>query len=193
MCDDKEQVIEATDRLVERLLVLRFQTGDESAFAELVTLYQPRLGYFLRKLLDDADAADDILQEVWCDVLRSISQLVDASAFPAWIYRIARDRAFRHLRRRRLTWQPIDLADDAMAEQAVEANGEFTTDDVAEVHAALDRIAPEHREVLVLRFLEQMSYEEIASATASQLGTVKSRIHYAKRELRRAIERMNKP
>jgi RNA polymerase sigma-70 factor (ECF subfamily) len=170
------------------MLVLRVQAGDEAAFAELVARYQPRLGYFLRKLLGDADSADDMLQEVWCDVFRAIARLDDAGAFPAWIYRIARDRAFRHLRRRRVAWQSFEVAGEAVELQQHESNGEFTSEDVAEVHAALDRLAPEHREVLVLRFLEQLSYEEIAIATGSQLGTVKSRIHYAKRELRFAMK-----
>ena len=174
------------------MLVLRFQAGDEAAFAELLSRYQPRLGYFLRKLLNDADAAEDMLQEVWCDAFRAISRLEDPAAFPAWIYRIARDRAFRHLRRRKIAWNSMDLVNEAVEPKTHEANGEFTADDVAEVHAALDKLAPEHREVLVLRFLEQLSYEEIAAATGSQLGTVRSRLHYGKRELRLAINKGNK-
>jgi RNA polymerase sigma-70 factor (ECF subfamily) len=146
------------------------------------------LGYFLRKLVGDAHTADDMLQEVWCDVLRAISRLDDPAAFPAWIYRIARDRAFRHLRRRRIAWQSLELVNEAVEAKFHESNGEFTAEDVAEVHAALDRLAPEHREVLVLRFMEQLSYEEIAAATGSQLGTVRSRLHYAKRELRLAMK-----
>src|SRR5947209_8464851 len=68
---------------------------------------------------------------------------------------------------------------------------EFTEDDAARVHAALGDLTPEHREVLVLRFLEGMSYEEIAQVVGDPLGTVKSRIHYAKCALRAALERTN--
>src|SRR5213075_3231138 len=88
------------DRIEERLLVLRCQAADEAAFEQLVARYQPRLRYFLRKLLGgDADRADDALQDVWFDVIRALPRLQDAGAFAAWVYRIARDRAFRQLRR----------------------------------------------------------------------------------------------
>jgi RNA polymerase sigma-70 factor, ECF subfamily len=63
-------------------------------------------------------------------------------------------------------------------------------DDAESVHAALDELAPEHRDVLVLRFLEDMTYEDIARVTGCPIGTVRSRIHYAKRALRCALERM---
>jgi RNA polymerase sigma-70 factor (ECF subfamily) len=73
-------------------------------------------------------------------------------------------------------------------------NGEpddFSAEDAARVHRALDELEPEHREALVLRFLEEMSYEDMARVTGCPLGTVRSRLHYAKRALRRALERIN--
>jgi RNA polymerase sigma-70 factor (ECF subfamily) len=70
-------------RLHERVLVLRCQAGDESAFAELVEHYHARLHSFLRTLHGTADRVDDALQEVWFDVFRSIPQLADPSAFSA--------------------------------------------------------------------------------------------------------------
>ena len=77
------------ERLYERLLVLRCQTGDAAAFAELVARYGPRLGYYLRKLLGGLDGAEDLLQEAWIDVFRHIPNLRDPAAFSAWLYRIA--------------------------------------------------------------------------------------------------------
>ena len=78
------------DRIYERLLVLRCQAGDGTAFGELVERYGPRLRYFLRKMLRDAGAAEDALQEVWLDVYRAMPRLADPGAFPAWLYRVAR-------------------------------------------------------------------------------------------------------
>jgi RNA polymerase sigma-70 factor, ECF subfamily len=80
---------DAAARLHERLLVLRCQAGDESAFMELVEHYHARLHSYVRTLLRQADRVDDALQEVWFDVFRSVPQLADPSAFSAWIYRIA--------------------------------------------------------------------------------------------------------
>jgi RNA polymerase sigma-70 factor (ECF subfamily) len=175
----------AADRLYERVLVLRCQTGDETAFAELVARYSARLRYYLRKMLGDAHAAEDLLQEVWLDVFRGLARLADVAAFPAWLYRLARDRVYRELRRRR----PHRSLQDDPAEEGPEE--EFSAEDAEQIHAALDRLSPEQREVLVLRFLEDMSYEDIARVAGCPLGTVRSRLHHAKRALRALIERSN--
>jgi len=176
--------------IYERLLVVRAQAGDEAAFAELVECYSPRLRYFLRKLLSSTDGAEDALQDVWLDVFRHLPRLADPQAMVAWLYRIARDRAFGRLRKTR-TVEPLDesqIADVASAEEP-----EFAVEDAARVHAALDGLPPEQREVLVLRFLEDMSYEQIARVVGCQLGTVRSRIHYGKQALRRLLDKDQPP
>lgn len=177
-------VTDASDRLFERLLILRCQARDAAAFEELVARYTPRLRYYLRKMLGDVQGAEDALQEVWLDAFRSITRLKEPAAFPAWVYRLARDRAFRTLRRRRvhLPLEDFDLIDDAADSE------EFTAEDAALIHTALDALLPEHREALVLRFVERMTYDQIAGVVGCHLGTVRSRLHYAKRALRRVIE-----
>jgi RNA polymerase sigma-70 factor (ECF subfamily) len=175
---------DSADQIYERVLVIRCQAGDDAALAELVERYQPRLRYYLRKMLAGSPAAEDAAQDVWYDVVRALPRLANPGAFRAWLYRIARDRAWRVLRRRPPPHCPIDDVD-------VAANGvadEFTADDAAIVHAALDQLAAEHREVVALRFVEDMSYEEIARVAGCPLGTVRSRLHHAKRALRRALE-----
>jgi RNA polymerase sigma-70 factor (ECF subfamily) len=170
-------------RVYDRLLVVRCQVGDEAAFREVVEGYGPRLRYYVGKLLGTSADVEDVLQDVWCDVVRGIPRLADPGAFPAWLYRIARDRAFRRLRRRREPAQFLDGVD-----VAGERDDDFSAEDAGRVHAALDELAPEHRDVLVLRFLEEMSYESIAEVVGCRVGTVRSRLHYAKRALRRALE-----
>jgi RNA polymerase sigma-70 factor (ECF subfamily) len=180
---------DAADRLYERLLVLRCQAGDEAAFVELVERFEPQMRYYLRKMLWDAHIVDDILQDVWVDVFRAVSRLADVDAFRAWLYRIAHDRAARELRKRRPAHRPlleVELIDDSADDLS------FSAVDVERLHAALDELPPEHREVLVLRFLEDMPYEEIARVIGCPLGTARSRIHYARRALRRALERKDK-
>jgi RNA polymerase sigma-70 factor, ECF subfamily len=179
-------VSDPLDRILERVLVLRCQAGDEAAFAELVERYNPRLRYFLRKMLSDAATLDDALQEVWLDVFRGLGRLADGGAFCAWLYRIAHGRACRALRQLRASPEPLPdgelVAEDDTADP-------FAAEDAAGVHAALDALPPLQREVLMLRFLEEMGYEQIAAATDSQLGTVRSRIHYGMRALRNILER----
>jgi RNA polymerase sigma-70 factor (ECF subfamily) len=175
------------ERLYERLLVVRCQTGDEAAFAELVALYAPRLGYYLKKLLGDPSGAEDLLQDVWLDVFRHVPRLREPAAFPAWLYRIARDRAYRALRKRRPPAVP--LKEEELPGEVNDNGADFTAADAAAVHAALDELPPEQREALVLRFLEDMTYEEIARVTGCELGTVRSRLYYGKRALRRVLEK----
>ena len=113
-----------------------------------------------------------------------MARLADPGAFPAWLYRIARHRALGELRKKRQplsSLEGIDLAEEG-------EDDDFSAEDAERVHAALGRLAPEHREVLLLRFFEGMTYEDIARVTGCQLGTVRSRIHYAKRALRRVME-----
>jgi RNA polymerase sigma-70 factor (ECF subfamily) len=177
MTDRAEQVYRS-------VLVVRCQAGDRVAFEELVELCQPRLRYFLARMIGDDHAADDLLQEVWFDVYRGVARLADPAAFAAWLYRIARHRALGELRKRRQPLSSLDGIDLAEEEEP----DDFTAEDAERVHAGLGRLAPEQREVLLLRFVEGMTYEEIARVTACQLGTVRSRLHYAKRALRRVME-----
>ena len=173
------------EQIYERLLVVRAQAGDETAFAELVERYSPRLRYFLRKLLASADGAEDALQDVWLSVFRHLPRLADPQALVAWLYRIARDQAFGRLRKLRKGEQPLD--ERTVADVPTADENDFSVEDAARIHAALDALPPEQREVLVLRFLEEMTYEQIASVVGCQLGTVRSRIHYAKQALKTAL------
>jgi RNA polymerase sigma-70 factor, ECF subfamily len=175
------------DSLYQQILVLRCQTGDGAAFGELVERFAARLRYYVRALLGKERQADaeDVLQEVWLDVHRSIATLTDPGALPAWLYRVARNRTVRHLRKRVL---PTRAIQDLQEYSEIARKEDFSIDDAEAIHFALDALAPEHREVLVLRFLEDMSYDGIAAITGCPVGTVRSRIHYAKLALRRVME-----
>ncbi len=173
------------ERLYERLLVLRCQTGDEDAYRELVGRFGPRLRYFLRKLVPRDDRADDLAQEVWLDVLRQMARLKDAGAFTTWMYRIAHSKAM--LEGRRNGRAPTITAD--VGQIADEMEESFSPEDAARIHAALDELEPTHREVIVLRFLEELSYDEIGQIVGCPVGTVRSRIHYAKSKLKRLLMR----
>jgi RNA polymerase sigma-70 factor (ECF subfamily) len=177
-------------RVYFQVLVVRCQLGDRDAFAELVAGCQPRLRAFLHKMLPEPHAVDDVMQDVWMDVFRDLPKLLDASAFLPWLYRIAHNRCFRMLRRRR---EPPAQIDDLQVAQPTEDEDEFTAEDAAAVHAALGKLSAEHREVLLLRFLEDMSYDDIAGVVMCPVGTVRSRIYNAKSSLRRILETARLP
>jgi RNA polymerase sigma-70 factor (ECF subfamily) len=175
---------DSAERVYERLLVVRCQAGDETALAELIGRYALRLRFFIRKMAGDAHA-DDLLQDVWLDVFAKVPRLKDPAAFSAWVYRIARDKAYKQISRRRRNQVPID---ESLAAESIEVEEEWSAEDVAAVRVALDELAAEHREVLLLRFVEDMSYEQIGEVTDTPVGTVRSRLHYAKRALRAVLE-----
>jgi RNA polymerase sigma-70 factor (ECF subfamily) len=175
---------DATERLHEQLLVLRCQVGDEDAFEELVARYHPRLRYYLRRVLPRADHVDDVLQEVWLAVFRALPRLADPAALAAWLYRIARDKASLQWRKR----PPECLLEVSDLVEEPSQNNEFRREDAQEIHASLNQLTPEEREILVLRFLEDMTYDEIAKVIGCPVGTVRSRLYYAKSALHQTIE-----
>ena len=172
--------------LYEQTLVVRTQLGDEAAFRELLALYSPRLLAFTRRMMSGSmDMAEDLAQEIWVAIFRGLPTLLDVTRFRPWAFRIARDRIYREFRRRKL---PFIAMQEVDAEDLAEASEPEPAVEPEELQHCLGVLSPEHREVLVLRFFEEMDYEEIARVTGSTLGTVRSRIHYAKRALRRAFE-----
>jgi len=177
------------EELHESVLVLRCQSGDEAALEELVARHYGPLLYFIRRMVGDSGGAEDVLQDTWLSVVRNLRMLRDPGAFPAWLYRIARNGVYGRLRKS-AQFRPLTEADEPAAPPGDDAEV-FSAEDAAHVHECLERVRPEHREVLVLRFLEQMSYQDIAVVVGCGLGTVRSRLHYAKRALRREMEEMD--
>jgi RNA polymerase sigma-70 factor, ECF subfamily len=171
------------EQVHEQLIVLRCQAGDEQALVELMAKYHRRLTFYLRRLLPDRGDEEAALQEVWLSVHRQLPKLRERAAFRTWLYRLARDRALVELRRKRIPFAPLQEQEAAADEEP-----EFGPEDAQYVHRGLDRLSREHREVLTLRFLEDMSYEDIARVIGCQVGTIRSRLHYAKSALRKILE-----
>ena len=172
---------------IEVLLVVRAQLGDPQAFMDLVGRYQPRLMYYLRRFRGGAGTADDVSQEVWLVVLRRLKTLRDPRRFRSWLYGIARHKALQQLEN-----QPAHepLIREPVGDESADESS-FAALHAENLHAALGRLPLLHREILVLRFFESMSYEEIADVIGCELGTVKSRLHHGKRMLRQILEEMS--
>ncbi len=169
-------------QLRERLLVLRCQAGDEAAFADLFHRYGPKVRRYVVAFLGP-EAAEDVLQEVWLTVFRRIRELTNPGGFRGWLFRTARHRAIDALRAER---RRSRLATEAFAEagHAATTSTAFGDVDTDALMPALAALSPDHREVVQLRFFEDLSYADIASIMGSPLGTVRSRIHNAKAKLR---------
>jgi len=173
------------EQLIEQMLILRCQMGDKDAFAGLIERYQRPLRYFVGRLLDDAQASEDIFQETWLTVIRRIHGLREPDAFSTWLYRIARNKVYQQLRRNK-AWSELN---DDIAVPNEQVDDSVSLEDAAKIHKCLKELRPEHKEVLMLRFLEQMPYQQMAQVLNCKLGTVRSRLHYAKLALRTELEK----
>jgi RNA polymerase sigma-70 factor (ECF subfamily) len=183
--------MDSTDQLYERLLVMRSQLGDEAALAELIARYAPKLRYLAGRMLAPGAGVEDVVQDVWVEVVRGLPRLAAAEAFKTWLYRIARDRMYGQLRKERRLPSVLENGHEVIA--PADDKEPFDEDDIAALHAALARIPCEQREAVVLRFLEGLSYEEIARVTQTPVGTVRSRLFYGKQALRALIDTKEKP
>jgi len=182
----KKSVQNQLQRLFDRSLVLRFQAGDDTALEEIVAEMHDRLRRFLRNsfCLHSADI-DDLLQDVWVDACHGLRFLRQPVSLRPWLYRVARNKALKHLRRHTKMASLENLQIPTTPSSEVGASGLSH----AEFQIALNCLSATHREVVVLRFEEGLNYDEIASAIQCPVGTVRSRLHYAKNILREKLRR----
>jgi len=182
----------------ERLLA-GLRAGDDSAYEQLICLYErPVYNLVYRLLANPADAAD-VVQEVFLKVFRNVTSFRSQSSLKTWIYRIAVNEAHNHRRWfERKCGQEIGLEEEVSEgihfHQVLEDQTRSPFDSVANAEAraiieeALASLKPAFRSAVVLRDIEELSYEEIADILQANLGTVKSRILRGREALRVALE-----
>lgn len=170
------------------LLVVRCLRRDPAAARQLVRMFEPALLYYVRRIVGSEADAWDVLQETWMRVFRTLGQLKDTRAFPAYLYTTARHRAVAHLRSATAREALLASIDPPAELDEAISDAEFCADDAAAVHHGLEKISLPHREVLTLFFLEELSVAEIAAVVGVPPGTVKSRLHHARRALRAILE-----
>jgi len=186
-------------RFIERLVA-----RDERAFNELVELYGDRVYRLLLRMLARKDEAEDMAQEVFVQVFKSIHQFRGDAKLGTWIYRVAvnlcKNRS-KYLSRRHAGAE--DELDELAEREPLAAAKGVTLSDVsgpeqvvqgyqveAIVRQSILGLDPDFREVLVLRDVEELTYEEICEITGLPEGTVKSRLHRARSALKEKVERL---
>ena len=153
------------------------------------------------RMVRDRALAEDLSQDTFIKVLNNIDKYVPEFKFSSWLFKIANNLAIDHLRRRRIQTVSMDGAPDATTASQIEAtsfelasHGESALDELEakELGSAIERaiaaLRPEYRSCIMLRHVEGRSYEEIAATLDLPLGTVKTYIHRARHELRKALE-----
>jgi RNA polymerase sigma-70 factor (ECF subfamily) len=176
-------------------LVLRCQDGDRGSFDELVRRHYA-LGFNTAfRMLGDRDLAADAIQAALVRAYKALPRFRQDATFATWLYRIVTNVCLDKLRQQEKSAQSLTLPDgDGALEEREVADGHGGPAEGAErrerqtlVHDALQRLAPEHRAVLVLYDLQGSSYEEISAALEVPLGTVKSRLNRARHALKEKL------
>ena len=169
----------------DELLVIRCQLGERPAFDELVERWYGPVWKYIRRVSGSDDAARDVAQDVWLRVLRGIGRVRDGSKLRPWLFGIARRALMDRLRHQYGT--PVDAEVDLAALPAdVYSNG--PEDDIVAMERELARLPVIEREVLTLFYLRELSLTEVADVLAVPVGTVKSRLFRARRQLRRGLD-----
>ena len=173
----------------EQLPVPQARSGDAEAWDILFKRYQLPLYVYVFELVHDEQASLDVVQEAFINAARYIGGLRDDAKFGSWLFGIAHQKCIQQWRKR--------SREEALLEEAADAPPDFEDhpadllireEQEAEFMKLLNQLPLPQRSVLLLHFVDDFSLEEIVSITGAQLGTVKSRMHYAKLALRKLVE-----
>lgn len=166
--------------------------GDEDAFAELVRLHEKKVYNLALRICGNAEDAADAAQDAFVSAWKGLPNFRGEAGFSTWLYRLASNAAIDLLRRNKRQRGEVSL--DGLGAGSVPVDGEPSPQELAEgaelreaVAAGLAQLSEAHRQALVLREMQEMRYEEIASALGVDLGTVKSRISRARGALRKIL------
>ena len=151
--------------MTEQQWIARARHGDADAFEQLVVAYEGPVYRLALRMCGSAEDAREVTQDAFLAAWRGLPAFRGDSRFSSWLYRLTTNAAIDFLRREKQREQQEAL------------------------QRALDQLSPEHRQVLLLRVVQQMSYDEIAQALSLESGTVKSRISRARRQLREILLR----
>jgi RNA polymerase sigma-70 factor (ECF subfamily) len=176
------------------------RAGREAAFRELVRRYERPVFSLIFRMVRDRETSEDLAQETFIKVLNHIDRYRPEFKFSSWLFKIANNLTIDHLRKRHLKTISIDGSPHAATAAEVEAStfdvearGESALDEMQSrelggaIEQAIAKLRPEYRACILLRHVEDRSYEEIAATLDLPLGTVKTYIHRARHELREAL------
>ncbi len=163
-------------------LIEAFQSGDEFAFVGIYNRYKGPVYAFCLKMLNDAEQAQDCMQDTYLRVYENRDRLLNSSAFKSWLFTIARNQCLNRIRRNKRhigfsdeIERRISVADTPMSRMEKNEQIRF-------VGTYIDRLKPEYREVLILREYQNLTYEEIAAVTRTTVSSVKSRLFKARKK-----------
>jgi RNA polymerase sigma-70 factor (ECF subfamily) len=191
----------------EEELVERLKRRDEAAFTELIRLYEKRIFQLVLRMLQDRGEAEDVAQDVFLTVFKSIDSFRGDSKLSTWLYRVATNHCKNRIKylERRARGKKTELDEvaehDRVESASMSASAQLARPDQqaeanqmeAIMRRAIAELDEDQRELVILRDVENMSYEEIQEITGLPEGTVKSRLHRARLQLAKAVRAASEP
>lgn len=179
----------------DEALIRRFQSGDETAFNQLVLRYQAMVLRVAYKTLQQEEDAKDAAQEIFLKIYRSLAGFKPEARFSTWVYRITVNQCYNVLRsRRRRHWlAPWQRGvQETEAQQTADPHSDpleevEKQERIRQVRQALARLPADQRLAIILHRYEGLSYQEIAEATESSVAAVESRLHRARKKLQQSL------
>ena len=169
------------------LLAIRCQLGESAAFEELVDRWHAPLWQYVRRMADRNELADELLQETWLRVLRGIAKLREPASLVPWMFGIARRVLMDRLRQKYMQAASLE---ETLVDGPATANAEDDSDlrdEIAHMLHKLESLAIPQRELLTLYYLDELSIDEVAQVLGIPVGTVKSRLHSARKVLKQVV------
>jgi len=172
--------------------------GDQQAFAELVSLYQDKLYHMAYRMLNNRQEAEDVVQDTFLRVYKNLDRYDDTMKFSTWIYRIATNLSIDRLRQRKLSYS---LDAESTDHEGLDGYSMIPSDDrtpesetlLSElqetIRQAIDTLPPKYKTVMVLRYLQDMSLQEIGDVLDMPVTTVKTRVHRGREFMRKRLTR----
>lgn len=173
------------ERIRDEWLVFRAQDGDRDAITELIARWQPRLLAHALRLTGRHDAAADVVQESWIAMVKGLRRLEDPACFPRWAYQVVTRRSTDWVRQK---VRQRKLNEHVAAEAPTHQEVNHAHDDIEELRVAIRKLPKEQRTLLAMHYLDGLSIAEIAEALSIPPGTVKSRLHAIRGELKGLLE-----
>ncbi|SIR25938.1 MULTISPECIES: RNA polymerase sigma factor SigW [unclassified Paenibacillus] len=182
---------------IEANLIRLALKGDQRAFADLVGMYQDKLYHLAYRMLYNRQEAEDAVQETFLRVFRNMERYDESMKFSTWIYRITTNLAIDRLRRRK---PGFSLDAEVPEHDGLDGYSMFASEDASPedevllsetqriIRAAIETLPPKYKSVMVLRYLEDLSLQEISDVLDMPVTTIKTRVHRGREFLRKKLE-----
>jgi RNA polymerase sigma-70 factor (ECF subfamily) len=187
------------DILPDNELVKIVREKDSERYGEVIERYQTKLFIYLYRLVGDREEAEDLLQDVFIKAYRNLNSFDATRKFSSWIYRIAHNEAVNHIKRKSLKrfipWESITASKDKLEMSSVAEGVDkvwMRKETSKEVDDAIKKLPFKYRQVLVLRYYSEKSYEEISEILGRPVNTVGTLINRAKKKLAEELAELHK-